>query len=330
MNFRTGVWMSALPLALTLASGAGTAWGADFAPKGAKAQLSVEYSYESAGRKADKYDSRDWRVRRMLKLTADLAAKAPATLSQVNAPDAQQMARIGQQQAQAQKMATQMAPMMASAEQIVAKCGEDEKCIEREAMKMGAALSGTRQLEETQKLGKETAAVMQPDALRYQLWQATAQQGSYEIDESLHIVHADPICMTLPKARCTRDEKRQGSGAAPAALPETVKSGMGGGFALAEVDTGANTLTLRLPGALNLLPTTETITTDEPRGTHEVEPPKGPQKRLFDFREAREIKPFTVALKGGWRSQSGEQVQTLKNDRGETGKLTVRWRFAVL
>lgn len=326
MSTHTLVWMLALPLAML-------AWptaAADFAPKGAKAQLSVEYSFESVGRKADKYDSRDWRVRRLLKLSADLVAKAPASMSQGNAPDAKQMARIGQQQAQAQKMATQMAPMMAGVEQIMAKCGEDEACVEREAMKMGAGLSGTRQLAETQKLGRETAAVMQPGALRYQLWQATAQQGSYEIEESLHIVHADPICMSLPKARCTRDEKRQGSGPAPAALPEAVKAGLAGGFSMAEIDTGASTITLRLPAALNLLPYTETITTDEPHGTHDVEPAKGPQKRLLDFREAREIKPLTLALKGGWRSQSGEQVQTLKTERGEVGKLTVRWRFAVL
>jgi hypothetical protein len=210
------IWTLALPVAMAT----WPAMAADFAPKGAKAQLTVEYLYESAGRQADKVDSRDWRVRRGLKLSADLVAKAPAALSQVNAPDSQQMARIGQQQAQAQKMATQMAPMMAGAEQILARCGEDEKCIEREAMKMGAAMSGTRQLAETQKLGRETAAVMQPGALRYQLWQATAQQGSYEIDESLHIVHADPICMSLPKARCTRDERRQGAGAARAPCPK--------------------------------------------------------------------------------------------------------------
>jgi hypothetical protein len=320
------IWTLALPVAMVT----WPAMAADFAPKGAKAQLTVEYLYESVGRQADKVDSRDWRVRRGLKLAANLVAKAPAALSQANAPASQQMARIGQQQAQAQKMATQMAPMMAGAEQILARCGEDEKCIEREAMKMGAAMSGTRQLAETQKLGRETAAVMQPGALRYQLWQATAQQGSYEIDESLHIVHADPICMSLPKARCTRDEKRQGAGAAPGALPEAVKSGLGGGFALAEVDTGAGTITLRLPAALNLLPYTETITTDEPHGTHAVAPPRGPQRRLLDFHAAREFKPFTLPLKGGWRSQAGEQVQALKNDRGEAGKLTVRWRFAVL
>ena len=91
------LWLLALPLAL----GAAPALAADFAAQGAKAQLTVEYLYESVGRKANAYDSREWRVRRGLKLSADLVAKAPAALSQVNAPDAPQMARIGQQQAQA-------------------------------------------------------------------------------------------------------------------------------------------------------------------------------------------------------------------------------------
>ena len=40
-------------------------------------------------------------------------------------------------------------------------------------------------------------------------------------------------------------------------------------------------------------------------------------------------KPFTVALKGGWRSQSGEQAVNQKGSLGDGGKLTVRWRFNV-
>lgn len=40
----------------------------------------------------------------------------------------------------AQSVATQMAPMMANAEKILAKCGDDEACITREAQKMGAAM----------------------------------------------------------------------------------------------------------------------------------------------------------------------------------------------
>jgi len=36
-----------------------------------------------------------------------------------------------------------------------------------------------------------------------------------------------------------------------------------------------------------------------------------------------------VPLKGGWRSQAGEQVVALKGEFGDAGKLTVRWRFNV-
>lgn len=43
----------------------------------------------------------------------------------------------------------------------------------------------------------------------------------------------------------------------------------------------------------------------------------------------RQGKPLTVPLKGGWRSQEGEQVVKLNGNYGDTGTLTVRWRFKV-
>ena len=51
-----------------------------FAAKGAKGTLTVEYVYESSGKKADKYDSHEWRVKRSATLSADLAAQAPQAL----------------------------------------------------------------------------------------------------------------------------------------------------------------------------------------------------------------------------------------------------------
>ena len=69
-----------------------------------------------------------------------------------------------------------MAPMMADVQAIVARCGDDEKCIERETMKLGASMSGTAQLNADLKMGKETAAVMRPGADRYQRWQARSQR----------------------------------------------------------------------------------------------------------------------------------------------------------
>lgn len=82
---------------------------------------------------------------------------------------------------------------------------------------------------------------------------------------------------------------------------------------------------------LFLLSYTETITTDEPDGTYDEPTPKGPQQKLHSFRVSGKggVTPFTVPLKGGWRSQSGEQVVALKGEFGDAGKLTVRWRFNV-
>ena len=82
-----------------------------------------------------------------------------------------------------------------------------------------------------------------------------------------------------------------------------------------------------------MLPYTETITTDEPAGTHDTPTPKGPQQKSHLFRVSAQgsgvmSQPFTVPLKGGWRSQAGEQVLNLKGEFGNAGTLTVRWRFA--
>ncbi len=302
---------------------AAPAVAADFAPVGAKATLSVDYLYESSGRKADKYDSHEWKVRRSVGMTADLAAAKPASLSSVQGPDAAQGAKIDKQRAQAEKMSTQMAPTMAAVEKIMAKCGEDEACIERETMKLGFGMSGTRQTEEALKTGRETTEMMKPDSLRYQLWKPTALKGTYEIEESARFVDADPLCMTLPGARCHRSEARQGSGAVPGALPDAVKQGLAAGFATVEVDTGKNMIWVRLPLPLNVLPITETIVTDKPGS----DAPRGAQKRQYDFKALRDIQPFNVALKGGWRSQSGEQTIDLRDGAGESGKLRVRWRF---
>ncbi|HEX6017915.1 MAG TPA: hypothetical protein VFZ28_07430 [Burkholderiaceae bacterium] len=318
--------MKTKPIAmLTFLAAAGSAWASDFAAPGAKATLSVTYRFESAGKKQDKYDLHEWTVKRHAELSAEMVAKKPAALPALQPLDGAQTAKLQQQQAQIGKAHKQMAPMMASAEAVMAKCGDDEKCLEREAMKMGAAMSGTRQLDDTLKVGRETAAVMKPGADRYQAWEGRTQKGSYGIDERWHVVHADPICMSLPKARCTHDMTRKGGGEmAPAA-----------GGALAEVDT-QGTLVLQLPLPHGVLDYVETHTTDEPDGAHDVHTPKGPQKGQMPLRVAADGKSvggrLSVPLKGGWRSQSGEQVVSLgaggwHGAAGEPGKLVVSWRF---
>jgi hypothetical protein len=315
----------------TLAAAATLATAIDaadaFAPVGAKATLSVEYRFEAAGRTQDKYDLREWRVKRGADVVAELVAQKPQPLPAMQPLQAGQAAKIQQQQAQAQKAAKQMAPMMADVQAIIARCGEDEKCIERETMKLGASMSGSAQLDTTLKTGKETAAVMQPGADRYQRWQGRTQNVSYALDESWHVVHADPICMTLPKARCTHDMTRKGGGDM-APTPSTAQ---------VEIDAQAGTMILQLAVPLGVLAYVETQTTDEPPGTHDTPTPKGSRDGQMPLPVSADGKPnpalLTVALKGGWRSQTGEQTVAMgagswHGASGEGGTLRMRWRFA--
>jgi hypothetical protein len=300
-----------------------------FAPLGAKATLTVEYVYESTGKKRSEgmYDPHEWRVKRTVNLAADLAAQPVSALPTLQAVDASQMAALKDKTKKAQAVHTQMEPMMADVQKIMAKCGEDEACLTRESQKMGEAMRGTPKMDAAMKAKKDMQALGTPDAPRYQAWHATAQRGSYLIDETAHVSIPDPLCHNKPRQRCTRDEVRKGSG--EITLPrEAKKSGAVAGISAVEVDTAKNTLTLRLPTPLIPLPYTETITTDEPSRS---EDPKGPQKKQHFFRvsSTSDNKPFTVALKGGWRSQSGEQVVPLKGEFGNAGNLTVRWRFNV-
>lgn len=298
-----------------------------FAPIGAKATLSVEYRFQAQGRRQDKHDLHEWRVRRDVDVVAELEAKKPAPLPQLQPMDATQTARIEREGAQVRKAHAEMAPMMADAQAILAKCGDDEKCMEREAMKMGAAMSGTAKLENAKRVGNETAAVLQPGDDRYQRWQARSQKGRYAADELWHVVHADPICMSLPKARCTHDMTRKGSG--ELANP---KAGIG----MVEFDRQAGTISLVLPAPLEAIEVTETHTTDEPEGTHDTAVPKAPRRVPLAYRAAPEgqsgARPLTVPLKGGWRSQSGELTIPMAADPwhgapGDGGKLMVKWSF---
>lgn len=307
-----------------------------FAPAGAKATLSVDYLYESAGKKRSEgmYDPYEWRVKRSANLVVALAAQPATAMPTVQPIDASQTAALKNKSDKAQSVATQMAPAMADVQKMMAKCGEDEACLTRETQKMGAEMRGTPKMEAAMNAKKEAQALTKPDALRYQAWRPTAQTGSYLIDETVHISVTDPICANRPRHRCTRNEVRKGSGEIP--FPAGVKKdrAAAAGVSAIEVDADKNTFTIALPVPMFPLPYTETITTDEPAGTHDTPTPKGPQQKLHRFRvnaggAVTHDKPFTVPLKGGWRSQSGEQVVALKGEFGDAGKLTIRWRFNV-
>jgi hypothetical protein len=326
---------------LSMATHSGMAQGAEpFAPSGAKAVLSVEYLYASTGRKSSSgmYDPYEWRVKRTMSLVAELAAQPPGAMPTVQAIDGAQMAQLQGQQAKAQAVATQMAPMMAGIEKIVAKCGDDEACMTREIEKMGSAMQGTPQMAAAMNAKKDAQALLPQSGPRYQVWRPTLQKGTYAIDEWVQISVTDPICTSKPRHRCTREETRKGSGDVPVPANRTSKRNQGAaaGLSAVELDAARGTLAIMLPVALGPLPYTEVITTDEPEGTHETPTPRGPRAKQAFFRvnasggEFMHDKPMVVGLKGGWRSQEGEYSVPLQGNFGDAGTLTVRWRFKVL
>lgn len=327
-----------LLLAAVAAAAAGSAAAQPFAAPGAQATLTVDYAYSSSGKRssAGMYDPYVWRARRDMTLGVDLAAQAPTALPTVHTIEGKQMAGLKNQVAKAESAAAKMAPMMAGAERIMAKCGEDEACISREAQKMGAAMQGTPEMAAAMGAKKDIAELTAPAAARYQAWRATAQRGLYVIDESVHVSIPDPICAGKPRNRCTRTETRQGAGAVPVP-PEAYSRdnrGAAAGIGAIEVDAAGKTLAISLPIALGTLPFTETIVSDEPAGTHDRPIPTGPRARQLHYRVSAAgsggmEQPFTVPLKGGWRTQEGERVVNLKGRFGDGGTLRIRWRFEV-
>ena len=334
--------MTRLLLALLVAALGLPALAADaFAPAGAKAILSVDYAYASTGRKSSQgmYDPYEWRVRRNLSLEAQLAAKAPSAMPTVQVMDDVQVSRVEDQQAKAQSMATQMAPMQGDIQKIMARCGDNEDCISREIRKLGDAMAkDPKRMAAMDAVKKDARSFASPGGMRYQAWRPTSQKGSYLIDELVQISVTDPICASKPKRRCTREETRKGSGEVRAPADARSKGNVGAvaGLSAVELDAQKERLAILLPVPLAMLEYTETITSDEPDGTHETPIPRGARKREAFFRVSaseagymHEV-PFTVALKDGWRDQAGVQVVKLKGDFGDGGTLTIRWRFKVL
>jgi hypothetical protein len=302
-----------------------------FAAAGAKGTLTVEYIYTSAGRTSENggYDPYEWKVRREQRFVVELAAQAPTAMPTVQAMSGAQTAELQGMQAKAQAATSPYAGLAASAEQIMAKCGEDEACVAREAQRMGQAMQASGQVGAM----KRDAQSLQGagGAPRYQAWRAVSERATYAIDEVVNISNADPICTSKPRHRCTRKEIRKGSGAVPAPAQGKGKPAYPG-MAAVEFDARTSTLTISPPAAAAMVPYSETITSDEPEGTYDTPIAHGTHARTMMMRvgasgSGYQPEAFTVAQKGGYRDRSGEKVVNLKGPRREAGTLTVRWSF---
>lgn len=296
--------------ALSMAS-IGAAQAELLVAKGAKATLDVEYSYVAVGAKKDKYDPRDWNVKREMKLTAVFEAGKPQALAQLRAMEAGQLAAMKDKQATAISAHKKMTPMMGDMMKIVEKCGENEACIEKEIESYGNSMEMTPELKSA---GKDIEKLGKVDGPRYQLWSLVSQRGTYSIDEFYRGQSGDPLCMEKPQQRCRREETRKGAGDVPAPAKKVA------GSAQFEVDAQKKDIVIMLPVAMAPLPCKREVRSDFP------DEASGSSQCLSGVGGA---KPITVTIPGDLKQLSGTEQVKFDGAESEGGTLTVRWTLTV-
>ena len=310
---RTALFATALTILAAAATRAD-----NFAAKGAKATLTVEYVYASNGKTQDRNDSHQWSVTRTVKLSADLIAQTPQPLPTMHEMEAGQKADLKNKQEKAQSAQEKMAPVQADIQKIMAKCGEDEACLEREIQKYGMSNSDSAKMNSARSADKDIAVAANQGPARYQLWTAASQRGTYSIEESRHDVVADPACGA--SMQCTTDENAKGAGEVP--LPPGAKAAASGppSLAMAEIDAGGKTVAIVLPVPLSMLPYTKTIKSNSP------DRKSGTSQDLVRC-PPKDLKPVRVALKGGGRDESGTEEIKIAGAGADGGTLTIRWKL---
>ncbi|HET9863615.1 MAG TPA: hypothetical protein VFP37_09255 [Steroidobacteraceae bacterium] len=304
--------MKSLMVMLAVVTASGTAQAALLVNRGAKATLTVQYDYSATGKKADKFEPREWRVQRTIKLVVPMTADAPQPVSSLRPMDAGYAAEMDKKKGQIQELHKTMAPTMQDMMKIAERCNENEACIEKAIQEYSTTMDRS-----TIEKGKsQVASASGMSGPRYQLWQPLSEKGTYSVDESYRGQTSDPLCSGKPKQRCTREETRKGGGDIP------MLGGVNRSAALLEIDDAGKEILIKLPVPLGALTYTRQVTTDFPDeksgsfpGT--LPPMVGQQKTL------------TVPLTGDLRNASGSQSFKMDGAEGEGGTLTVSWQFAL-
>jgi len=293
------------------------------APKGAKGQLKVEYVFVSSGgyTAAAKDVITKWRVRRVIDMTAQYTADAPAAVGTLHTSDTSAI------EARTKSAAKKMEPMVMDMYAVAAKCGvsltsgddiskAQEACIEKGVSDYGNNMEITPEIESAR--GDITAVSQAMKSTRYQLWQNTAQSGTYLVDEEHHPQVFELTC-TAAKT-CKRADIRKGGGPIPAPPGATSTAG----FSMLEVDTVTKDMVIVLPMPLVPLTYTQTVTTNIPDETGSTKQSVAPL--LMGGNSQR----ITVSIPGSVASLSGTQTIPVKGDGAEGGTLTVNWKFTRL
>lgn len=280
------------------------------APKGTKATLQVEYLYTAAGTSGSHSASAidQWNVRRVVSITAQYVAEEPMAIAVLHKADAAQQAAVEKQQAQVQAFARKMEPTVADMMKIAERCGEDEACISKAISDYGNQMN----VKDVQARKAEGQALATPGAPRYQLWKLTAQNGTYEVDETASRQVFETTCTRTQV--CKRTVTTRGKGPIPA------PAGPVQGASLLEIDSARKDIEAKMPVPLRPLQVESRVQTNIPDDDYQAE-------QALPVRLLKGAESLTLMIPGDALQASGTQTVKGTGEGAESGTLTVKWTF---
>jgi len=288
-----------------------------FSPPKSKATLTLTYTLTGGG--TDRPDSHEreviWSVQNRYDVKATLVAEKPSGFGGMHKPDAAETAGMQQRQAAAEAGAQNMQGMMEMAQQIMAKCGEDEACITQETMKMSQQIDPNDPKLKAAKQNIETASAMPGN--RYQLFSTGPQSGSYQVTEKAHEAYFDAACSLKNQTPCAFDTAVSGQGKLTDPQGNTsFKLGV-----MAEVDTKSGSLvfTMPVPGFAKVKKSVTSQSKAVKTGTSEA------TRTLKASQLGGE--QITVSC-GECKSASGTVTRDVEDELlGRPAKLVIDWKF---
>jgi hypothetical protein len=288
-----------------------------FSPPKSKATLTVTYTLTGGGTDRPASHEREviWSVENRYTVKATLFAEKPTGLGGLHKPDAAETAGMQQRQAAAAAGAQNMQGMMAMAQEIMAKCGEDEACIQAESIKMSQQIDPNDPKLKAAKQNIEAASVVPGD--RYQMFSAGPQSGSFKVTEQAHEAYFDAACSLKNQAPCAFDTAVSGAGKLTDHEGNT--SFTLGTMAEVDTQTGSLIFTMPVPGFAKVKKTVTSQNKDVKTGS---------------FEAMRALKPGDVGAEqivvscGECRSAGGSVTRDVEDGLlGRPAKLVIDWKF---
>jgi len=290
---------------------AATAQAQLLVPQGAKGTLKVEYLYTADGKKGTENagNIEEWKVRRVINITANYVAEPPQVIGTLHKPDATQQAAMDKQRTDVQAFAKKMEPTVNDMMKIAERCGESEACIEKAIAEYGNTMDASQI-----KADKKTAdALVRPGESRYQRWRMLAMNGTYAIDELTSLQVFEMTC-TRTKV-CKRTVTTKGSGAVPQPTTGSVE-----GVSMIEVDSTGKDMAVMLPATLLPLKVDTVVQTS----IMDDDTKSGPG---FAKPMVKNQETLVVAIPGDSVTSSGTRTFKGTGYGAESGTLTVTWSF---